>query len=390
MRLAYLDPHPVPGTTPSTMQMLQTVDGLGQIGVQVTLITPESKLAPEAVLGRALSPNVRVSHVFDPRKKWFFPFSTHKPFFWQAKRVLQNGQFDAVLVRNLKLADYLLRQGLKTPVYFETHEIFAQSFVEEHPQLSGSVRGKYAALKEREAFVYRNACGVFALTSLLVEDIVNDYGANPERLAVLPDGFDPELAELARQRAESRLRRPGPVRVLYLGSLHPWKGVGTLVDAMAHVPEAELVIAGGETHRIDELTARAKMLGIEQRVHFLGKVSPVERFDVIADADICALPLTNTSIASRYTSPLKLFEYMAMGKAIVSADLPSLREVVKDMESALLCDVSDPVSFAAAIRCLCLDPALQFRLGRAASTLAAAYAWSARAERIAGRIGNDV
>lgn len=381
MRLAYLDPHPVPDTTPSTMQMLQTVDGLGQAGVDVTLITPQSALPPEAVLGRPLSNQVRLAHQFDPRKKWFFPFSTRKPFFWQAKRALQQGSFDAVLVRNLKLADYLLRQDLGVRIYFETHEIFAQTFLEEHPGLSGNKRRKHALLKAREQFVYNNAAGVFALTSLLIDDIKQHYAIAHDRFCILPDGFDPALAQAAMQRHADRPRQPGPVRVLYLGSLHPWKGVGTLIDALPLVQsELELVIAGGEPHRIDELRARAAALGVEKPVHFLGKVPPAERFDVIAQADICALPLTNSSIASRYTSPLKLFEYMAMGKPIVIADLPSIKEIVTDQVSAVFFEAENKESLAAVLDKLAMRKQSQQELGENAARLSSRYAWISRAE----------
>ncbi|MBI3144317.1 MAG: glycosyltransferase family 4 protein [Pseudogulbenkiania sp.] len=387
MKLAYLDPHPVPDTTPSTMQMLQTVDGLGQAGVDVTLITPQSVLSPEAVLGRPLSEKVELAHQFDPRKKWFFPFSTHKPFFWQAKRALQQGRFDAVLVRNLKLADYLLRQNLGVRIYFETHEIFAQTFLEEHPELPGSKRRKHRVLKAREQFVYNHAAGVFALTSLLIDDIKQHYGIAHDRFCVLPDGFDPALAQAALQRHAGRQRPPGPLRVLYLGSLHPWKGVGTLIDALPLVQsELELVIAGGETHRIEELRARASILGVEKRVNFLGKVPPTERFDVIAQADICALPLTKSSIASRYTSPLKLFEYMAMGKPIVIADLPSIKEVVADQVSAVLFEAENKESLAAVFDKLAMLEQPRQELGKNAAKLSLGYMWASRAEIIKKKV----
>lgn len=386
MRLAYLDPHPVPGITPSTMQMLQTVDGLGQAGVEVTLITPQSALSPEAVLGRPLSDKVELAHQFDPRKKWFFPFSTHKPFFWQAKRALQQGRFDAVLVRNLKLADYLLRQQLSVPIYFETHEVFAQSFLEEHPGLPGNKHSKYQKLKEREAFVYREVAGVFTLTSLLADDICHVYGVSRERFRVLPDGFDPALADAALGRFAKEGRRPGQARVLYLGSLHPWKGVNTLVEAMVEAP-AECWIAGGEPHRIAELQELAAKLGVAERVRFFGKVPPAERFDLIAQADICALPLTESSIASRYTSPLKLFEYMAMGKPIVSADLPSIREVLVDGDDALLFPVGDAATLAASLARLLVDPDLACAIATRSRTKAAGYAWEERARLIVEGMG---
>ncbi len=345
MKLAYLDPHPVPGRTPSTMQMLQTVDGLGQAGVDVTLITPRSPLTAEKVLGHGLSPRVRYLPQFDPRKRWYFPFSTHKPFFWQAVRQLERGGFDAALVRNLKLARHLIERLPRLPIFFETHEIFAQTFKEERSPLRGSNLGKYQRLLDNERVVYARATGVFALTGLLIDDICRDYGVSREHIHVLPDSFDPALADAARRRFVETGRQPGPPRVLYLGSLHPWKGVGTIIEAMADVPvPTECWIAGGEAARIEELKRLAEARGVGDRVIFLGKIDPAKRFDLIAQADVCALPLTQTSIASRYTSPLKLFEYMSMSKPLVLADLPSIREVWRNSEAMF--EVGNPVSCA--------------------------------------------
>lgn len=381
MRLAYADPHPVPGLTPSTLQILQTVDGLGQAGVDVTLITPQSPLPAEQVLGHALSPNVRLRPCFDPRKRWYFPFSSHKPFFWRAKRLLAKGGFDALLVRNLKLARYLLERCPDLPLFFETHEIFAQTFLEERQPLGRRDQGKYQRLLDNERAVYTGALGIFPLTSLLAEDIARDYGTGQGRFCVLPDGFDPALAAAASRRLAEQGRQPGPPRILYLGSLHPWKGVATLVEAMADVPAPiECWIAGGEAERIAELKARGDALGLGQRLRFLGKVPPAERFDLIAQADVCALPLTETSIASRYTSPLKLFEYMAMRKPLLVADLPSIREVWSAPEGRFA--VGDAADCARQIRRLFSLIDTGAVAGLYADIDPDAYAWRRRGERI--------
>lgn len=385
MRLAYVDPHPVPGVTPSTMQMLQTVDGLGRAGVEVTLITPHSSLAADAVLGHALSSCVQPQPCFDPRKRWFFPFSTHKPFFWQACRRLAAGSFDAVLVRNLKLARYLVEQLPTLPLFFETHEMFAQTFHEERQPLRGSDVGKYRRLSVSEGIVYTRARRTFALTGLLADDICSAYGQDRARFSVLPDGFDPELAAAASARFAASGRQPGPPRILYLGSLHPWKGVATLIEAMATVAApTECWVAGGEPARIEALRAQGERLGLGRRLRFLGKVPPAERFDLIAQADICALPLTATSIASRYTSPLKLFEYMALRKPLLVADLPSIREV---WTAPIGCfAVGDAAACATQIAELLaiIESGKTEKLY--AGIDAAAYTWQRRGERIRDEI----
>ena len=151
---------------------------------------------------------------------------------------------------------------------------------------------------------------------------------------------------------------------------------------MAELVGGELWIAGGETVRIEHLKALAATLGCGDRVRFLGKVPPPDRFCLIGQCDICALPLSTTSIGSRYTSPLKLFEYMGMGKPIIASDLPSLREVIRHAENGWLVEAENPAALAAGIAELLADPARAAAMGAQAAADAADYSWFNRAKRV--------
>lgn len=382
MRLTYIDPHPIPDTLPATLQVLQTVDALGEIGVKTTLITPrpKSNLSPRDLLGRELSANVTIKHLPDLRNRWWFPSSSNKPFFWLAKRFLRGISTDALLVRNLKLAERLLSGGDIPPLFFETHEIFAQSYKENHLRMSGRKQRKFEALQTTEGLVYRQAKGIVAITACLAEDIRAHYGVDTP-VAIAPDGVDLCLAGAVPHRIANDI----PV-LLYLGSLHPWKGVDTLIRALHHLNDVILWIAGGTDERIAELRNLAAGEAVETKVSFLGQIPPVERFNIINKADICLLPLAETSIGSRYTSPLKLFEYMGMGKPVIASDLPSLREVLRNEENALLVEPGSPKAVARAIDRLIGDSALQSTLGANALRDARRFTWAARAETIANFI----
>ena len=95
-----------------------------------------------------------------------------------------------------------------------------------------------------------------------------------------------------------------------------------------------------------------------------------------------ALPNPASAISTRFTSPLKLFEYMAAGRAIVASDLPSIREVLHDGVDALLVVPGDANDLADALRRLLGDPALAAQLARAAFDAAPQYSWARRAERL--------
>lgn len=170
----------------------------------------------------------------------------------------------------------------------------------------------------------------------------------------------------------------------YGGHLYPWKGVDVLLEAIAAVPGVQGLVVGGHPREpdLDRLKATAVRLGIADRVTFTGLVDPPQVADHLSRATILALPNPASAISTRFTSPLKLFEYMAAARPIVASDLPALREVLQDEVTALLVAPGDPHALAAAIRRLAEDPALADRLGHAAAAVVAGYGWDRRAERL--------
>jgi glycosyltransferase involved in cell wall biosynthesis len=108
---------------------------------------------------------------------------------------------------------------------------------------------------------------------------------------------------------------------------------------------------------------------------------------MLAACDVCAMPHPATRQFSSYTSPLKLFEYMASGRALVASDLPGWADVVQHETHALLVPASDVKALAAAIQRLQGDPALCDHLGQTARTEAMThYTWDARAASILAHI----
>ena len=98
----------------------------------------------------------------------------------------------------------------------------------------------------------------------------------------------------------------------------------------------------------------------------------------IAAMDICVLPDSNN-----YGSPMVLFEFMAMGKAIVAADLPPIRDVVQNGETGLLVERGNSAAIEQAIRLLADNPQLRERLGRQArQAVMEDHNWETNARRV--------
>ncbi|WP_338883852.1 glycosyltransferase [Xenorhabdus sp. TH1] len=382
MKIAYIDPYPVPDYRVASLQILQNVDAFARQGHCIYLITPKGQSQVEEILGRSLPSYVELVALHDIRRKWYFPLNTQKLFYLQVSRWLKEHQVDALFTRNIKMANYLLCNHPDIPHFFESHEVFSQSFRESHDLLNRRNQRKYHKLRKIEQQVYDSSKVVFALTSLLREDIYKQYSVKTP-IVVAPDGVDMLAVESAKQTlVGSDYSNTLAKKVLYLGSLHRWKGIPTVMKSMCYLDNVELNIAGGTNEQIERLKQIAERIGVSDKVNFLGFIQPRKRFQVIAGSDICVLPLTKTSIGSRYTSPLKLFEYMAMGKPVVISDFPSIRDAV-DENAVNFADSENAESFAEQIQWLINHPVeMMAKVDYSQRLVAERFNWDQRAKLI--------
>jgi glycosyltransferase involved in cell wall biosynthesis len=123
-------------------------------------------------------------------------------------------------------------------------------------------------------------------------------------------------------------------------------------------------------------------LNCSLRITFTGLIPPADVSARLREADVLTLPNPASAISSEFTSPLKLFEYMASGRPIVASDLASLREVLRDEQNALLVDAGNPQALVAAIVRIKDDPELGRRLAGQAMLDVRDFTWARRAERL--------
>ena len=309
---------------------------------------------------------------------------------YAAARATGGGHADVAMTRDLAVASLLLRLPARAPIVYESHG-YAPEVSAALPELVSTARppdrAKLARLARRESYVWQHADGYVTITRGLAEALTARFGTRA-RLAVVPDGTritrpQPHPGTLA----PSGTLAPGPLApcsIAYAGHLYTWKGVDVLLEAIARVPDVRALVVGGHEQEPDlaRLRTLAAGLRIGDRVTFTGHVPPSAVASQLARADIVALPNPASAISTHSTSPLKLFEYMAAGKAIVASRLPSLGEVLTDEVNALLVTPGDPEALAAGISRLVNDPALRARLGGAARDAVAEYSWDRRAERL--------
>ena len=203
---------------------------------------------------------------------------------------------------------------------------------------------------------------------VVISDGLKDFyaarGVAAEKLVVARDGIDLNDFTQTEPAAEARTRLglpPGKKIVLYAGRLDGWKGSATLLEAARLFPEdARLAVIGGEPEQIAPLRRKYP------EVSFLGYRPYRELPENMAAADLLVLPNTAADVISaRFTSPLKLFAYMASGKPIVASDLPSIREVLDDT-CAYFFTPDNPQDLARAVEQVLSDAESAHERGRAA------------------------
>jgi glycosyltransferase involved in cell wall biosynthesis len=295
-------------------------------------------------------------------------------------RAMGRGRAEIIMTRDLGVASALLRipSALRPKLVFESHG-YAPEVAAALPDLIASAGppsgSKLQRLARREAAVWAGASGYVTITRALADDLWRRHGQRAH-LAVIPDGVRLPAANLSPPP-------PAPV-VAYAGHLYAWKGVDLLIEALASIPRVNGLIVGGhprepDLERVKQLAAK---LGILDRVTFTGLVPPSDVPAYLSQASVLVLPNPASAISTHFTSPLKLFEYMAAGRAIVAADLPSIREILRHGENALLVEPGNASAFAEGIQRLITDRPLADRLARAAFDQATGYTWQRRAERL--------
>ena len=308
----------------------------------------------------------------------------HSAFAWMCCAYLlwawlRGRQYDVVYVRQIVCAAWfaaLLGRLAGARVIYEVHdwETRNPSRAKEH----------WAAglpmLLDRLALTHSD--GVASLTAHFLRDL-EGLNWTARHTAVIPDAWDDTIYQ-PRDRGEARRRLgldPQALLVVYAGMTFAHRGLDRLLQAFAdaELPGARLILAGGRPAEITVLQQQIGALGLAERATLVGPQSQDTVAVYLAAADILAIPDTVTDVTA---SPLKLFEYMAMGRAIISVDLPALREVI-DERAARFVPRGDIVELRDALRELGVDSQRREAMGRAARLEAEPWTYRARAERIA-------
>lgn len=361
--------------TANRLSMLKNVAAAKRLGHEVALFVPrEGMTAAEAegALASALEDfGIRESFALVRVPRATVRGRGRRGFDFLSACLARARGFDLVWSREFHAADYASAFGLST-------------ILEHHHPLTPRQWKVARRMLARESFK-----GVAAISGAHARTLAE--GGWPEaKMITAHSGVD--LSQFGHARASFKgLRRAlgaaARPLVVYAGSLYEGKGCEQLLMAARELPGVQFVCVGGRDFEVERLNKRAASLGLSN-VELTGRVPHAEVPAYLLAADVLVAPLTEDGrdvsgkVISPYASPIKLFEYMAAGRAVVASNVGAIPEVLTHESNALLVEPGDAAALAGALKRLLDDRALAERLGAAARRDVRAYSWEERVARV--------
>ncbi|WP_078118078.1 glycosyltransferase family 4 protein [Thiosocius teredinicola] len=368
--IVYVSNATIPSRTANSIHVVKMCEALARRGRAVELIYPNAGTEKDCLHNvfefYGASENFRLTHIARPKLRGA------RQYFAFRAAIRAWLRHSVIYSRNLHVCYYAVRLGL--PVVYESHApIVSEDLV---------------SLKMfRAAISSRNFRKLVVITHALKELYQREFLLQSDKIAVLPDAASPVPQRLPPMEA---IRDEALMNVGYIGQLYRGKGMELISKLAPLCPWAKFHIVGGLEVDIEKWKGECSELA-NMTFHGFVPHADVQRFMLAMDvvllpnqAYVAAFGGGHRNI-SEWTSPLKAFEYMAAGKAIVASDLPVLREVFVPEKNALLCSPEDPHDWSDALQRLAADRVLKERLeATALADFEARYSWDARAGAVEG------
>jgi glycosyltransferase involved in cell wall biosynthesis len=363
MKIVAVAGSTIPSDTANSLQVMKACQALAQIGHDVTLLVPGA---------RNTSVDLRKHYGLetDFPIEWLSS-SSRRMFTWDSVRRARSLRGDVLYSWFPQSAVFGLLRGL--PVVFEIHIQPTGRFGPAWHRAFASLRGKRRLVSITRALVEVLEHD-FSIRFPATEVIIAPNGVDLERFASLPDPFT----------ARRKIGLSEAPSVMCTGHLYAGRGAELFLELAKSLPQAQFIWVGGRPEDINNWKKHLK----SENVTFTGFIPNRDLPLYQAAADVLLMPYgrsimgsSGTADSSAVASPMKMFEYMAAGRAIVTADLPVIREVLTE-ESAVFCKPDDAGEWRLVIESLLEDETHRTKLGDRARQDVQGYTWVARAQRI--------
>jgi glycosyltransferase involved in cell wall biosynthesis len=380
MRITYLSQSYVPSRRASAVQVMNMCAAWSSLGHEVLLVTKRSAAREE--------PGVEDDFEF---------YGVPRDF--RIDKLLRPAWRGGGLLFDLAVRRLIDRESARTDLFFCRDPLAADRAASK--RVPFAFEAHVPPQDRRTTALYRRfleapSCRGLVVISRALKEFLEASGLIGPAIPVVvaPDAAAPPLsAPGAGGPGIGSGIDPALPCIGYVGQLHAGKGLEMIEKLALALPEASFHVVGGDAARLEALRGA----GLPPNLQLHGFVEPGRLAGYYAAFDIVLMPYERTvrgasagANLANWMSPLKMFEYMAAGKAMVAADLPVLREVLRHEENALLAPAGEIDAWVHSLRRLLDDPDLKSRLGESARSEAAAlYTWEARAKRILEELGVD-
>ena len=398
MKITLIAPTYLPARRANSIQVMKMAQALDVLGHEVCVTVPESQPGlPHSgserewdTLAHHYGLHRKFSVIWLPANQYFKRYD----YAYQAVRYAQQWGADILYTRLPQAATLASITG--KPVILEMHD------------LPHGVGGPWMF---RLFIRGRGKRRIVVISQVLANDLALRYKISKQApfLLVAPDGVDliryenlpgveearKLLIDLLSKTGQCVLARSIPSQGFiagYTGHLYPGRGMAMLQSLARQLPQVTFLIVGGEPTQVNKYQTDIALKKIENMV-FTGFIPNSDLPLYQAVCNLLLMPYQSQVSASsggdiaRYLSPMKLFEYLACGRAIISSDLPVLKEVL-NLNNSIQLPPDDVDAWVNAIRTMIINDTLREKLAAQAKKDAQKYSWEQRAEQIINGIIN--
>jgi len=367
MKIVAISGSQIPSSAANSLQAMKAIHALAQLGHDVTLIVPvsEDPLANWEDVAR----HYGLQDEFAVR---YLPSASRRLFFLSAVRFAKKLKPDLLYVWPLQSAVLGLMNGLT--VLMEVHDLPS---------------GRAGPLWFRYFRDFKGGKRMAVITKALRETLTERYGEflSQSDVVIAPNGAELERFDNMPNPEEARrsLGLPEALTAVCTGHLYAGRGVELFIELAKRKPEICFLWAGGKPEDVEAWRAKTKDI---PNLTFTGFVPNAQLPMYQAAGDVLLMPYgkqiaisSGMGNSAHVSSPMKMFEYMASGRAILASDLPVFHEVLNE-NNAVFCPPEKLAAWEDALQALAVDPARRGRLASQARSDAQRYSWTERAKRI--------
>ena len=361
MNIFYLSQARLPSSAANSVHVNKMCDALAEQKHKVTLLGYKGSSDANIYEYYSTTPNYTIKTFDVDEKSGESIWLALKTLAWLFMR---RQSIDLIYSRSAICLFVVL--ALKKPFIYEVHSI---------------PRTKFHHFMERKILKHKHLQSLVVISQQLKNWYLSEISSLQENaIRVLPDASDPTDPNVIA----ATLPGNATSKVGYVGHLYPGKGGELIIEIAYKVPKVDFHLVGGRHEDISRLSASK----IPSNVFFHGHVpykqtkSYLKAFDIVLAPYSEKVNLAKTDVdIGRWMSPLKIFEYMSAGRAIIASDLPVLKEVLGDDVNCLLADANDAEHWRKQIQSLLDNPELKHRISvQAFSDYEQKYNWNTRAK----------